>query len=100
LALFGRLPLAYVVRVVIQASENLHPTLVLGGEEDPMIPIEAQQDIVAALPAHLVRFERFPNCGHSVTRRCAPSQSFVNLSRSDTGWVVPVPAQLRAADAS
>jgi proline iminopeptidase len=42
------------------------PTLVLGGEEDPMIPIEAQEDIVAALPAHLVRFERFPNCGHSV----------------------------------
>ena len=76
------------------------PTLVLGGEEDPMMPIEAQEDIVAALPAHLVRFERFPNCGHSVTRRCAPSQSFVNLSRSDTGWVVPVPAQLRAADAS
>jgi proline iminopeptidase len=42
------------------------PTLVLGGEEDPMIPIECQEDIVAALPAHLVRFERFPNCGHSV----------------------------------
>jgi len=31
-----------------------------------MIPIEAQQDIVAALPAHLGRFEGFPNCGHSV----------------------------------
>jgi proline iminopeptidase len=42
------------------------PTLVLGGEDDPMIPIECQQDLAAALPAHLVRFERFPNCGHSV----------------------------------
>jgi proline iminopeptidase len=42
------------------------PTLVLGGEEDPRIPIECQEDIVAALPAHLVRFERFQNCGHSV----------------------------------
>jgi proline iminopeptidase len=42
------------------------PTLVLGGEEDPMIPIECQEDIVAALPPHLVRFERFPSCGHSV----------------------------------
>jgi proline iminopeptidase len=31
-----------------------------------MIPIEAQEDIVGALPKHLVRFERFPNCGHSV----------------------------------
>jgi proline iminopeptidase len=42
------------------------PTLVLGGEDDQMIPIECQEDIVAALPAHLVRFERFANCGHSV----------------------------------
>jgi pimeloyl-ACP methyl ester carboxylesterase len=33
------------------------PTLVLGGEEDPMIPIGCQEDIVAALPPHLVRFE-------------------------------------------
>jgi proline iminopeptidase len=42
------------------------PTLVLGGEEDPMIPIACQEDIVAALPAHLARFERFPGCGHGV----------------------------------
>jgi proline iminopeptidase len=42
------------------------PTLVLGGEEDPMIPIICQEDIAAALPAHLVRFERFPGCGHGV----------------------------------
>jgi len=42
------------------------PTLVLGGEEDPMIPIVCQEDIVTALPAHLVRFERFPGCGHGV----------------------------------
>lgn len=42
------------------------PTLVLGGEEDPMIPIACQEEITAALPAHLVRFERFPDCGHGV----------------------------------
>jgi len=42
------------------------PTLVLGGEEDPMIPIACQEEIVAALPAHLARFERFPGCGHGV----------------------------------
>jgi proline iminopeptidase len=42
------------------------PTLVLGGEDDPMHPIESQADIAAALPAHLVRFERFPDCGHAV----------------------------------
>jgi len=38
----------------------------MGGEDDPMIPIEAQADIAAALPAHLVRFERFQDCRHAV----------------------------------
>lgn len=42
------------------------PTLVLGGEDDPMLPIECQADIAAALPAHLVQFEGFANCGHAV----------------------------------
>ncbi|MEP7214793.1 MAG: alpha/beta hydrolase, partial [Anaerolineaceae bacterium] len=40
------------------------PTLVMGGEDDPMIPIEDQEDIAAALPPQLVRFERFADCGH------------------------------------
>jgi pimeloyl-ACP methyl ester carboxylesterase len=44
------------------------PTLVLGGEDDPMTPIEDQEDIVAALPPHLVRFERFANSGHGAYR--------------------------------
>jgi len=42
------------------------PTLVLGGEDDPMHPIESQADIAAALPTHLVQFERFADCGHAV----------------------------------
>jgi proline iminopeptidase len=42
------------------------PTLVLGGEDDPMIPIACQEEIAAALPQHLARFERFPGCGHGV----------------------------------
>ena len=42
------------------------PTLVLGGEDDPMLPIESQMDIAAALPPHLVQFERFADCGHAV----------------------------------
>jgi pimeloyl-ACP methyl ester carboxylesterase len=37
-----------------------------GGKEDPMTPIECQVDIATALTAHLVRFERFPGCGHGV----------------------------------
>lgn len=51
-------------------SRELHriacPTLVMGGEDDPMHPIESQADLAAALPPHLVRFERFANCGHAV----------------------------------
>ena len=42
------------------------PTLVLGGEDDPIHPIESQADIAAALPAHLLQFERFPDCRHAV----------------------------------
>lgn len=42
------------------------PTLIMGGEDDPMHPIESQADIAAALPPHLVRFERFADCGHAV----------------------------------
>ncbi|MEM9655711.1 MAG: alpha/beta hydrolase [Actinomycetota bacterium] len=42
------------------------PVLVLGGEDDPMVPIEAQHDLVDALPESLVRFESFPNAGHGV----------------------------------
>ena len=42
------------------------PTLVLGGEDDPMHPIESQADIAAALPAHVAQFERFPDCRHAV----------------------------------
>jgi proline iminopeptidase len=42
------------------------PTLVLGGEDDPIHPIDSQADIAAALPAHLVQFERFADCRHAV----------------------------------
>lgn len=42
------------------------PTLVIGGEEDPVIPIMCQEDIAAALPPHVARFERFAGCGHGV----------------------------------
>lgn len=44
------------------------PTLVLGGELDPVCPIEMQVEIAAALPPEHVRFERFSGCGHGVFR--------------------------------
>ena len=54
------------------------PTLVMGGEDDPMLPIESQADIAAALPPHLVQFERFANCGHAVVPD-APEQAMALL---------------------
>jgi proline iminopeptidase len=42
------------------------PTLVLGGEIDPITPIDDQADIAAALPRGLVRFERFAGAGHGI----------------------------------
>jgi len=42
------------------------PTLVLGGEDDPIHPIESQADIAAVLPADLAHFERFKDCRHAV----------------------------------
>jgi pimeloyl-ACP methyl ester carboxylesterase len=42
------------------------PTLVIGGQDDPMHPIESQADIAVALPPEFVQFERFADCGHGV----------------------------------
>ncbi len=44
------------------------PTLVLGGEEDPMTPIEAQADIAAAIAPQWARFVRVANTGHGPFR--------------------------------
>ena len=55
------------------------PTLVLGGEDDPIHPIESQADIAAALPPHLVQFERFADCRHA---RACPMRPSARLPRS------------------
>jgi proline iminopeptidase len=62
------------------------PTLLLGGEDDPIHPIESQADIAAALPAHLVRFEQFANCRHAVVpdtpeRAMAVMRDFIQRSK-------------------
>jgi proline iminopeptidase len=54
------------------------PTLVLGGEDDPIHPIESQADITAALPSHLVRFERFADCRHACMQD-APEQTLAAI---------------------
>jgi pimeloyl-ACP methyl ester carboxylesterase len=42
------------------------PTMVMGGEDDPITPIADSEDIAAALPKELVRFERFAKTGHGI----------------------------------
>lgn len=42
------------------------PTLVMAGEEDPIAPVAFSEVIARSLPAHLVQFERFADCGHGV----------------------------------
>ena len=54
------------------------PTLVLGGEDDPIHPIESQADIAAALPPHLVQFERFADCRHACIQD-APEQTLAAI---------------------
>jgi pimeloyl-ACP methyl ester carboxylesterase len=54
------------------------PVLVMAGELDPICPIETSQEIVEALPASLVRFERFADCGHGVFRD-SPERAFAVL---------------------
>lgn len=42
------------------------PVLILAGGMDPICPMPFSETIAACLPPHLVRFERFPDCGHGV----------------------------------
>ena len=69
------------------------PTLVMGGEDDPMCPIECQEDIVRALRPHLVRFERFPGCGHGVVTD-APEQAMAVIREFIAGRVGIFPTSI------
>ena len=42
------------------------PTLVMGGVDDPMLPIECQRDIAAANEPPLVTYKEFAGCGHGL----------------------------------
>jgi proline iminopeptidase len=44
------------------------PVLVMAGDRDPIMPMSLTDTMVACLPPHLVRYERFENCGHAVHR--------------------------------
>ncbi|MGY1633505.1 alpha/beta fold hydrolase [Geodermatophilus sp. SYSU D01186] len=42
------------------------PTLVIAGDADPWGSVDAAEEIVAALPGPLVRYEKFPGAGHHI----------------------------------
>lgn len=42
------------------------PTLVLAGALDPMLPVECQRDVAAALRSDVVQYREFAHCGHGV----------------------------------
>ena len=42
------------------------PVLVMAGDRDPITPLVFSETIVASLPPHLARFERFAGCGHGL----------------------------------
>jgi pimeloyl-ACP methyl ester carboxylesterase len=44
------------------------PTLVLAGEDDPLMTIAAAEEVVASLPTELVEFHRFARARHAVIR--------------------------------
>ena len=54
------------------------PTLLLGGELDPMLPIECQRDIAAAIRPDLLRYREFAACGHGVVPD-APAEAMALL---------------------
>jgi proline iminopeptidase len=55
------------------------PTLVLGGEDDPVTPIEDQQEIAAGIGPN-ARLVHFPRCGHGVVHD--DPQGFVSQLRA------------------
>lgn len=42
------------------------PTLVMGGDQDPITPIAFSETIARHLPPHLVELLRFADCGHGI----------------------------------
>jgi pimeloyl-ACP methyl ester carboxylesterase len=51
-----------------EAARVTCPTLVLAGEDDPSTTIAGAEELVAALPQGLARFERYADTGHGVFR--------------------------------
>ncbi|KMO14024.1 alpha/beta fold hydrolase [Methylobacterium platani] len=42
------------------------PVLLMAGEHDPIVPMPLAEETAAAIPSHLLRFERLDQCAHDV----------------------------------
>lgn len=42
------------------------PVLLMAGKHDPIAPMPLAEETAAAIPAHLLRFERLSDCGHVI----------------------------------
>lgn len=60
-----------------EAASVRCPTLVLAGADDPGASVAGVEELVAALPQELVRYERFENVGHGVFRDRPETMSLV-----------------------
>lgn len=60
------------------------PVLLMAGDRDPITPMLFSEEIARCLPGHLVRFERFPGCGH-VVEADDPERAFAVLRGFITG---------------
>jgi proline iminopeptidase len=49
-----------------EAARVTCPTLVLAGDDDPAATVAGTEELVAALPADIVRYERYAETGHGV----------------------------------
>lgn len=75
------------------------PVLVVAGDLDPVCGADAAAEIVAALPAGLVRFCQFPGAGHHI-HRDQPDRFFPLLQEFVAGQAapsMPVPAMPAAS---
>jgi pimeloyl-ACP methyl ester carboxylesterase len=54
------------------------PTLVWGGALDPMLPLDCQRELAAAVPPQWLQYREFANCGHGIVPD-APAEAMALL---------------------
>ena len=60
------------------------PTLIIGGDDDPMVPVECQIELARAFRPGIARFEQVEGAGHGVVAD-APEKTFELIREFLTG---------------